>query len=68
MEPTRCGLCSAVVPVPGLLAFFIGTALFVRALASAAGPFRWDKRLTLTARVTFAMNPASARRSLSAIR
>ena len=27
--------------VPGLLAFFAGTALFVAPLASAAGPFRW---------------------------
>jgi hypothetical protein len=27
--------------LPGLLAFFIGTALSVLALASAAGPFRW---------------------------
>lgn len=27
--------------LPGLLAFFIGTALFVTPLASAAGPFRW---------------------------
>ena len=27
--------------MPGLLAFFIGTALFVTPLASSAGPFRW---------------------------
>ena len=27
--------------MPGLLAFFIGTALFVAPLASTAGPFRW---------------------------
>jgi hypothetical protein len=27
--------------MPGLLAFFAGTALFVAPLASAAGPFRW---------------------------
>ena len=27
--------------MPGLLAFFIGTALFVTPLASATGPFRW---------------------------
>ena len=27
--------------VPGLLAFFVGTALAVFALASSAGPFRW---------------------------
>ena len=27
--------------VPGLLAFFVGTALAVFALASPAGPFRW---------------------------
>jgi hypothetical protein len=27
--------------VPGLLAFFIGTALFVTPLASTTGPFRW---------------------------
>jgi len=27
--------------MPGLLAFFIGTALFVTPLASAGGPFRW---------------------------
>ena len=27
--------------MPGLLAFFIGTALFVTPLASTAGPFRW---------------------------
>lgn len=27
--------------IPGLLAFFVGTALFVTPLASAAGPFRW---------------------------
>jgi len=29
------------VLVPGLLAFFVGTALAVFALASPAGPFRW---------------------------
>lgn len=27
--------------VPGLLAFFIGTALFVAPLATSGGPFRW---------------------------
>ena len=27
--------------MPGLLAFFIGTALFVTPLASTTGPFRW---------------------------
>jgi hypothetical protein len=27
--------------MPGLLAFFVGTALFVTPLASTAGPFRW---------------------------
>jgi hypothetical protein len=27
--------------VPGLLAFFVGTALWVAPLASTAGPFRW---------------------------
>jgi hypothetical protein len=27
--------------VPGLLAFFVGTALFVTPLASRAGPYRW---------------------------
>ena len=30
-----------VVLLPGLLAFFIGTGLFVAALASTAGPLRW---------------------------
>ncbi len=30
-----------VALLPGLLAFFIGTALLVMSLASAAGPFRW---------------------------
>ena len=28
--------------VPGLLAFFVGTALFVTPLASRAGPYRWS--------------------------
>lgn len=31
--------------MPGLLAFFIGTGLFVAPLASTAGPFRWPALL-----------------------
>jgi hypothetical protein len=30
--------------VPGLLAFFVGTALWVAPLASTAGPFRWCRQ------------------------